>query len=123
MVSKHTAHQSLLHMGLYSPINGQNIHGDHYSPTQKHLQWPCEYQNWIMEQWNKVAWSDGSFFYIMEAASCVCSAYHDTVLWLIGIKTILNCEKKIYLMTSTLILTSGQECESLLLCSRLASKE
>lgn len=52
-------HHSLLHMGLHSyrPVRVPMM------PTAESMsQWACEPQNWTMEQWNNVAWSDETHF-------------------------------------------------------------
>ncbi|MCI4380731.1 hypothetical protein PGIGA_G00243310 [Pangasianodon gigas] len=58
-VQEHTVHRSLLRMGLCScrPVRLPMLTHVH---RRKHLQWACEHQNWTMEQWKKVAWSDES---------------------------------------------------------------
>ena len=75
---EYTVHRRLLHIGLSSRRVSMLI------PVhrQKRLQWACEHQNWTMEQWKKLAWSDELcffcllfFFYIMWMAGCVCVVY------------------------------------------------
>ena len=60
-VSEHTVHRSLLRMGLRSrrPVRVPMLTPVH---RRKRLQWARERQNWTMEQWKKVAWSDESRF-------------------------------------------------------------
>jgi len=60
-VSEYTVHHSLLRMGLYScrPVRVPMLTPGHH---RKHQQWVCEHQNWTIEQWKKVAWSDESRF-------------------------------------------------------------
>ncbi|KAL0163875.1 hypothetical protein M9458_039628, partial [Cirrhinus mrigala] len=39
---------------------------------QKRQQWACEHQNWITEQWKKVAWSDESLLHHVDGWVHVC---------------------------------------------------
>ena len=60
-VSQSTVHHTLLHMGLCScrPVRVAMMTPVH---RRKRLQWARECQNWTLEQWKKVAWSDESRF-------------------------------------------------------------
>ncbi len=54
---------------MSGPIT-QNSYKKHH---QKHLQWAYEHQNWTMEQWKKVTWSEKlHFLYQMDGRVCVC---------------------------------------------------
>ncbi len=70
-VSEHTAHRSLLHMGLYSR---RLIRVPILTPVhrQKHIQGARERQSWTMERWKKVVWSDESCFLLYHIDGWVC---------------------------------------------------
>ena len=56
-VSQSQVHHTLLRMGLRSR---RSVRVPMITPVhcQKQLQWAREHQNWTLEQWKKVAWSD-----------------------------------------------------------------
>ncbi|KAJ8276573.1 hypothetical protein COCON_G00083250, partial [Conger conger] len=60
-VSEHTVHRTLLRMGLRScrPVAVPVLTPVH---RRKRLEWARERQNWTLEQWKKVVWSDESRF-------------------------------------------------------------
>jgi len=60
-VSQSTVHCTLLRMGLRSR---RQVRVPMITPVhrRKCLQWAREHQNWTLEQWKKVAWSDESHF-------------------------------------------------------------
>ncbi|KAK3518727.1 hypothetical protein QTP70_009665 [Hemibagrus guttatus] len=60
-VSEYTVHRSLLRMGLR---RRRQVRVPKLTPVhrQKRLQWAREHQNWTLEQWKKVAWSNVSCF-------------------------------------------------------------
>ena len=65
-MSEHTVHHSLLHsirlvrVTMLTPAHHRKV-----------LRWACECENWTMEQWNKVAWSDVSRFFLLNVDSLV----------------------------------------------------
>ena len=60
-VSQSTVHRTLLRTGLCSlrPVRVPMMTPVHH---RKHLQLAREHQNWTLEQWKKVTWSDESGF-------------------------------------------------------------
>ena len=60
-VSEYTVHHSLLCMGQQS---SRAVRVPMLTPVhcRKHQQWKHEHQNWTMEQWKSVVWSDESRF-------------------------------------------------------------
>ncbi|KAJ8254683.1 hypothetical protein GJAV_G00196010 [Gymnothorax javanicus] len=60
-VSQHTVHRALLRMGLRRrrSVSVRMLTPDHH---QQRLQWAQEHQDWTLEQWKKVVWSDESQF-------------------------------------------------------------
>lgn len=68
--SQHTAHHTLLRMGLrnHSPIRVPMM--THVN-RQKHQQWERKSRNWTLEQWKEVAWSDESHFLLHH----MCAVY------------------------------------------------
>ena len=70
-MSQSSVHRTLLRMELHScrPVRVPMMTPVH---RRKHLQWAREHQNWTLEQWKKVAWSDESRFLLDHADGRVC---------------------------------------------------
>ncbi|KAK3535233.1 hypothetical protein QTP70_005025 [Hemibagrus guttatus] len=73
-VSEYTVHHSLLCMGPHSrrPVSEPMMTPVHLRKCQ---QWAREYQNWTVEQWKKVTWSDESHF-LLHHVDCQVHVRH-----------------------------------------------
>ncbi|KAK3558608.1 hypothetical protein QTP86_021665 [Hemibagrus guttatus] len=69
--SEYTVHHSLLCMG---PHSRRAVRAPMLTPVhhRKHQQWTSEHQNWTMEQWKNVAWSDESRFLLHHVDGRMC---------------------------------------------------